>query len=541
MDADRITATSPRRAILYAVTGAPGRCGGSPAVSDRSAAAEPSVLSPVEIDLVRHRLGMETRGGERPFRPGVGTSDAVVGLVSDAYANEGLSNFPLPGRPPVRGAFSTGVVAMTTQGFVVGQLTSDTYRTTRPTLMPDPVLTTPDALRIANAQRPGLTPRLLYNEGERLMVTSFEFGVHAANDGTPGSAVMRRLLLRGLPDALAAFATMDIPLEARRHRRIDSSAEVIARARRVRADRYSGEQLRETATFGIDDALYNDLAAETAGFTPRLSAVVHNDLHYNNMLLRVAPRLRPEYSEVCLLDLQFVTIGDPMQDLAVAAVKLDGTTEEIVDLTAAWVERLGPARTAGVERDLGTGIAVVGATQAAVVVPNVIAEVRGVADRERAGLDQALDDGSVRIHNMVAPALAYGRGIQVTTDWVRDRLAATVPRDPARIAVTGLVPARDMVPERGTPEAGAATVGGSPRTGLHSGAVTPTPTSVTGRGTTTDGRAGDGPSTSGPTADEPTTQTRSPGWTSATTVQTLSALPSARDMGSERSHTREKG
>ncbi|MGA4543360.1 phosphotransferase [Uniformispora flossi] len=416
-------------------------------MSDRFAADGPSVLSPLDIDLVRHRLGMPTHGGAGTFPPGVGTSDAVAGFVGDAYANEGLSNFPLPGRPPVRGAFSTGVVAMTTQGFVVGQRTSDNYRTTRPTLMPEPVLTTPDALRIANAQRPRLTPRLLHNDGERLMVTSFEFGVHAANDDSPGSALMRQLLLRGLPDALAAFATIDIPPEARRHPRIDSGTEMIARARRVRADRYSEEQLHEAATFGIDDALYEALTAETAGFTPRAPGVVHNDLDYDNLLLRVAPRLGSAHSDVCLLDLQFVTIADPVLDVAVAAVKLDCTMQEVVDLTAGWAERLGPAHTAGVERDLPTGMAVVGATQAAVVVPSVIAEVRGAAEHDRAGLDRALDDGTARIHKVVAPALTYGRDLEVTPDWVRDRLAATVPRNPAMIAGSDLASARNAAPD----------------------------------------------------------------------------------------------
>ncbi|WP_345675667.1 hypothetical protein [Yinghuangia aomiensis] len=87
-----------------------------------------------------------------------------------------------------------------------------------------------------------------------------------------------------------------------------------------------------------------------------------------------------------------------------------------------------------------------GATQAAVVVPDVIAEVRGAAEHDGAGLDRALDDGTALIHKVVAPAL-YGRGLQVTAYWVRDRLAATVPRDPAKTAGSDLASASNAAPD----------------------------------------------------------------------------------------------
>ncbi|WP_436791998.1 phosphotransferase family protein [Yinghuangia sp. YIM S10712] len=410
---------------------------GEPA-STGEGASDDGGLSRTEIDLIRHRLGMPTLGPEGNYPRHAGTSEAISGFLTAAYASEGLHNFPLPGRPPVRGFFSTGVVVMTTRGFVVGQRTGENYRSTNPVLQPEPILTTSDALRVANAQRPGLTPHLFYSEGEKLMVTSFEFGAHAANDRTLESALVRHQLLRGLPEALAAFTTMRIPLAARRHPHVDSSAKMIDRARRVRADRYSDEQLRRTARLGIDDALLDELSARAERFTPREPGVLHNDIHYDNALVRVAPRRDWTRSNVCLLDLQFVTVGDPMQDIACSAVKLQCTMAEIVDLTGSWADRLEPAKTDGVAQDLPTGMAIVSATQSAVRIPNALNRVYAAAEQDRSRIDSVLEEAVASVHLTLAPALALGRDMEVTPEWVRARLSEVIPRDPAMIATPGL-------------------------------------------------------------------------------------------------------
>ncbi|WTW91909.1 aminoglycoside phosphotransferase family protein [Streptomycetaceae bacterium NBC_01309] len=383
---------------------------------------------------------MPTLGPEGSYPRHEGTSEAISGFLTSAYEGEGLHNFPLPGRPPVRGFFSTGVVVMTTRGFVVGQRTGENYRTTNPVLQAEPILTTSDALRVANAQRPGLTPRLFYSEGEKLMVTSFEFGAHPANNRTLEGALVRHQLLRGLPEALAAFTTMRIPLAARRHPHVDSSAKMIARARRVRADRYSDEQLRRTARLGIDDTLLDALSARADRFTPREPGVLHNDVHYDNALVRVAPRRDWTRSNVCLLDLQFVTVGDPMQDIACSAVKLQCTMTEIVDLTGSWADQLESAKTAGVAQDLPTGMAIVSATQSAVRIPNALNTVYAAAEQDRSRVDSVLEETAASVHATLAPALALGRDMEVTQEWVRARLSEVIPRNPATIAALGLGP-----------------------------------------------------------------------------------------------------
>ncbi|MGW1990376.1 phosphotransferase [Embleya sp. NPDC001921] len=402
-------------------------------------AAPEDGLSPPEIDIVRHLLGMPVNDSLADFPHGEGTPTSYAKVLTDAYESAGLRNFPLPGRPPVRGAFSTGVVALTTKGYVVGQRTSENYRPTHPVLQAEPIVTTPEALRIANGQRPGLTPRLFHHEDEKLIVTSFEFGIHPRRDRDPSGSVVRRLLLQGLPQALADFTTIRIPREVRRHQNVDSTVAMIDRARTVRRSRFSEEQLRRTATFGIDDALLDDLGDRAAAFTPRTPGILHNDLHYDNMLVRPVPRdggMRS--SGVCLLDLQFVTEGDPVQDLACAAVKLDCTMDEVADLAFGWDRRLDAGRTSGIERDLPTAMAAVSATQSTVLIPNVIKSVREAAERDRSSLEHTLDEAARKIQACIAPAMAYGRDAQVGAAWVRDRLGDTLPRNPAMIASAGI-------------------------------------------------------------------------------------------------------
>ncbi|MFI6978424.1 phosphotransferase [Embleya sp. NPDC050154] len=413
-------------------------------------AAPEDGLSPPEIDVVRHLLGMAVNDSPADFPYGEGLPTSYAEVLTDAYESAGLGNFPLSGRPPVRGAFSTGVVALTTKGYVVGQRTSENYRPTHPVLQAEPIVTTPQALRIANGQRPGLTPRLFHHEDEKLIVTSFEFGTHPRRDRDPSGTVVRRLLLQGLPQALTDFTTIRIPREVRRHQNVDSTVAMIDRARTVRRSRFSEEQLRGTATFGIDDALLDDLGDRAAAFTPRTPGILHNDLHYDNMLVRPVPRDgRMPSRPVCLLDLQFVTEGDPVQDLACAAVKLDCTRDEVADLAVGWARRLDAGRTSGIEHDLPAAMAAVSATQSTVLIPNVIKAVREAAERDRSSLEHTLDEAARKIQACVAPAMEYGRDARVTTAWVRDRLGGTLPRNPAMIPVVGFWPVTS--PHRASP------------------------------------------------------------------------------------------
>lgn len=434
-------------------------------------AAPEDGLSPPEIDIVRRLLGMPVSDSLANFPHGEGTPGSYAEVLTDAYESMGLRNFALPGRPPVRGAFSTGVVALTTKGYVVGQRTSENYRPTHPVLQAEPIVTTPQALRIANGQRPGLTPRLFHHEDEKLIVTGFEFGMHPQRERDPSGAVVRRRLLQGLPQALADFTTMRIPREVRRHQHVDSTVAMIDRARTVRRSRFSEEQLRRTAAFGIDDALLDDLGARAAAFTPRTPGILHNDLHYDNMLVRPVPRDgRMRSRGVCLLDLQFVTEGDPVQDLACAAVKLDCTMDEVADLATGWNRRLDAGRTSGIEHDLPAAMAAVSATQSTVVIPNVIKAVREAAERDRSSLEHTLDEAALKIQACMAPAMAYGRDAQVTTAWVRDRLGGTLPRNPAMIATTGFRPAGS--PRRESPSP---VLSGSTEHACHTPRLAPEP------------------------------------------------------------------
>lgn len=270
------------------------------------------------------------------------------------------------------------------------------------------------------------------------MVTEYRRGVHADAVAAAVDPLPRTALVRHLPKALAEFTALTVPTDVRRHGLVDSLAGVVDRALVVR--QRMSEQAREQGdAFGISEGLLHRLRTATGGFTPRPPSPQHNDIHESNVLVEFTETREREIvrAGVTLLDLQTVTVADPLQDLAMAAVKFRCPPTEVDGMRRRWAAAVGPARSAGAAEDLPTAMAVMSATQASVAVPNGLARVRRAAENDRANLERVIDEVTSELHTVVWPAIAYGEGRDVGEAWLRSQVAKVLPRTTGAIGVTG--------------------------------------------------------------------------------------------------------
>ncbi|WP_436776246.1 phosphotransferase [Yinghuangia sp. YIM S09857] len=352
---------------------------------------------------------------------------------------------PLDGLHLHQAGRSMAFVAMTSVGPVVVQIPGEHYRSSGPVLAPQEILTTPDALRVVNAQRPGLTAPLLYAQDERLIVTGYVGGVHAADSfrGTNVDHVVRSHLLEELPAALAQLLTIEVPEEARRHNRVDSVASMLDRAAEVRAVRYpaGGPRLAE---FGLTERVFSELRDTAVQFVERPRGVLHNDIHYANVLVQYD--VRRNFERIRLLDLQGLSEGDPVLDVATAGVKLGGSPEEMARFTERWQVEAGPARTAGAERDLPAAMAAFGAAQASVAVPAADQQIRTAAQRDRSSVDQVIQSNATFVTNLLGPVQAFLGRSPLSQEQVERRLEKAVPRNRSATASRGFHSVKDVQP-----------------------------------------------------------------------------------------------
>ncbi|MFI6979266.1 phosphotransferase family protein [Embleya sp. NPDC050154] len=396
-----------------------------------------------QIDQARTRWspGLDRGADASTFFTQLLDRSTLPSSVKDAaYRRVSRRGIFLDGLRLGRGAQSAGIVGMTSIGPVVAQVRAEYHEPRGPVLAPFEILSTPNALRLVNAQYPGLTARLLHHEDERLIVTSYISGSHAAsNDGTRVDALARATILNNLPRALADLTTLRVPAEVRRHGRVDSVVSVLDRAAHVRAVRYPSNDPR-LAEFGMTTSLFSQLRDDARAFTRRRPGILHNDLHYGNVLVQFdSAGVRP--TGIKLLDFQGLSEGDPIQDLALAAVKFGCTPSEMRSLSDAWKAEVGKSVSADVDRDLPIATAAYGASQASVVLPNADHAVRGTAVHHRASLDQVIARSTSILKPLIGAVLTYAGETADVGRWVQHRLERAIPPNAAFIAVTGMQPA----------------------------------------------------------------------------------------------------
>lgn len=363
-----------------------------------------------------------------------------------AYQRVHRRGIPLDGLSLGRGRQSRGIIAMTSAGPVVAQQRLPYHEPRRAVLAPFTILSTSQALRLVNAQRPGLTARLLHHRDDELIVTEYVAGTHAAStDGLRVDVAARAALLEQLPRAMVDLATLHVPAEKRLHPRVDSVASVLDRAETVRQMRYPDNGTR-LAEFGISHVLLRELRAAAETFTQRPTAILHNDLHHGNVLVRFDLEGRRPRG-IVLLDLQCLTEGDPIQDPALAAIKFNCTPDEARTLLNRWKAEIGEARSAGVDRDLPVAMAAFGSAQASVMIPAADHAVRGTAQYHRESLDHVIARETRGLTPLVGAVLNYAGKGEDAARWVRTRLERTIPRNPAFVATSGLQPVRGAQPE----------------------------------------------------------------------------------------------
>ncbi|WP_063760081.1 aminoglycoside phosphotransferase family protein [Streptomyces sp. NRRL S-1022] len=233
-----------------------------------------------------------------------------------------------------------------------------TVRVPRPDAVPVVIRTwagEPEILRAVRRVLPQVPECLA--EGPGYAVHSYVDGAVLADVCGPGEPVDGPLL-KDLAELLAAIAQVRggalPPLPARRPRdHTDSQGFLRTLAhladeqiRRPNRHRYGG---LFTALGVPEDALAR-FADRVPAMTRRPYGLLHGDLHRGNLVLPAAAT-----APLHCVDWELAGYGDPLHDLAVHLVRMrypEHQRREVIDAWAAAVQRVRPAATAGLHRDL---------------------------------------------------------------------------------------------------------------------------------------------------------------------------------------------